>query len=215
MWMTPCCNLAVWYDITPGPHYDLPGLCHVNMFTLCTGTLNTYIIFICNLFTVFVFACLCVSFFCLWGVCSSRKARCKKRKKGKGNNKQTTKKEKKKKKKKRKKSSPCYQTYTHQFLSPCNFLLNFINFKSTKVRKIILFQSWWVLLKINTETNKRVYNNVNHIYIYNQWIYYSCILLFNKINILWQVNSLCSITGMQIKSTLISNKAYQQLCSLF
>ena len=222
MWMTPCCNLAIWYHgITPGPHYDLPGHCHVNMFTLCTGTLNAYIIFICNLFTLSVFACLCVSFFCLWGVCSTvRRLDVKKKrlKKGKGNNKQTTKKE-NEKKIGEKKSSPCYQTYTHQFLSPCNFLLNFVNFKSTKVRKIILFQSWWVLLKINTETNKRVYDNVNHththIYICTQWIYYSCILLFNKINILWQINSVCSITGMQIKSTLISNKAYQQLCSLF
>ena len=100
MWMTPCCNLAVWYDITPGPHYDLPGLCHVNMFTLCTGTLNTYIIFICNLFTLFVFACMCVSFFCLWGVCSTvGRLDVKKERKEKV----TTNKQQRKKRKKRKK----------------------------------------------------------------------------------------------------------------
>lgn len=163
MWMMPCCNLAIWYHDSSAPHYDLPGHCHVNMFTLCTGTLNAYIILICNLFTLSIFACLCVSFFCLCEVCSAvgrLDVKKKRRRKGKGNNKQE-------RMKIQKMSSPCYQTYTHQFLSPCNFLLDFVNFKSTKVRKIILFQSWWVLLKINTETKKRAYNNVNHINIYS------------------------------------------------
>ena len=72
MWMTPCCNLAIWYHgITPGPHYDLPGHCHVNMFTLCTGTLNAYIIFIVN-YSPYLFLHACVYLFSVCGgVCST------------------------------------------------------------------------------------------------------------------------------------------------
>ena len=167
MWMTPCCNLAIWYHgITPGPHYDLPGHCHVNMFTLCTGTLNAYIIFIVN-YSTYLFLHACVYLFSVCGESVPVGRLDVKKKKIKKEKVTTNKQQRKKmkKKKRKKKSSHCYQTYTHQFLSPCNFLLDFVNFKSTEVRKIILFQSWWVLLKINTETNKRVYDNVNHIYI--------------------------------------------------
>ena len=94
----------------------------MNMFTLCTGTLNTYIIFICNLFTLFVFACLCVSFFCLWGVCSTvgRLDVKKERKEKVTTNKQQRKKRKKEKEKEKKEFSLLPNLH-----SPVSFPLQF------------------------------------------------------------------------------------------